>query len=240
MDRYSQAGNSFVIVDDGIPADIPHICGDADGVIVVGESAVADVRMRIFNNDGSAVAMCGNGICCTMAYFYNAGRCGDCASIETESGILELSYDDGIVTTTLPLPSELRDVTVVLDNGTTFSGTFLDTGVPHYVVATDGPLDIESVGSAIRHHDFFAPEGTNVDFVERDGDMIYIRTYERGVEGETLACGTGAAAAALASGAPSPVVIKTHSGETLTVSFERIDSKTKALSLTGTPMKHET
>ena len=175
--------------------------------------------------------MCGNGICCAMAYCYDNGLCTENAAIETDRGVMHLSYDEGVVTTTLPMPSKAENVAITLDDGTEYSGIFINTGVPHYVITVDDieNIDVETIGKEIRYHEAFAPKGANVDFVLYKDGMIYIRTYETGVEAETLACGTGSAAAALSLGIASPVTVKTRSGETLTITIGT------TLTLSGSP-----
>ncbi len=208
------AGNDFVLVDArrALPVALRasfvlKICDrrfgvGADGLLGVHRSRKADVGMRIFNADGSEAEMCGNGARCLALYYaLRSGKKKFC--IETQSGILEARVaGPASVKLRMPDPSAIRLDQMVRVGKNTFEADLINTGVPHAVVEV---ADLESVpvmrlGRAIRRHDLFMPAGTNVDFIRiRDARQIDIRTYERGVEAETLACGTGAVAGAIAS-----------------------------------------
>ncbi|MFC1675179.1 diaminopimelate epimerase [Candidatus Omnitrophota bacterium] len=199
----------------------------ADGLLAISDSRRADIRMRVFNADGSEAQMCGNGARC-VAVFYGKGR----SRIETKAGIINAEVAGDLARVRLTDPKGLRfDLPVRLARSIRVN--FLNTGVPHAVVFAGmlDKIDVVPIGRQIRNHKKFAPEGTNADFVEIvNNNLIKIRTYERGVEDETLACGTGAVAAAVISclkhGIPKSkgscrVSVATKSGERLKVYFNR-------------------
>jgi len=167
----------------------------ADGLLVLEKSRLADIKMRIFNADGSEAAMCGNGARCVALYLGKPK-----VKIETQAGIIESCVNRESVKIKLTDPKDIKlDIPLVF-NGRTLQVNFINTGVPHAVIFVEGldKIHVFGLGRVIRYHKKFSPAGTNVDFVEIIGDNdISIRTYERGVEDETLACGTGAVAAAL-------------------------------------------
>ena len=198
----------------------------ADGLILIENSHRADFKWRFFNADGSQAEMCGNGGRCAARFAYMAGIAPRKLSFETEAGIIHADVMGSTVKLQLPQPKDLKlDVPIEI-HGETFSLHCLNTGVPHAVYFTP---DLESVpifewGRLIRFDPCFQPAGTNADFVQiSDRHNILIRTYERGVENETMACGTGAVASAILSAckdlAESPVKVKTQGGEVLTAYF---------------------
>lgn len=195
----------------------------ADGLLVVQPSGIATVRMRIFNPDGSEAEMCGNGARCVA--FFTQKKNG---SIETMAGIIDFEAGINTVKIRLTDPKEIQQDVPVRVFSRNIRVNFLNTGVPHAVIFVHGlgEMKIERLGGAIRYHKRFAPAGTNVDFVEvQGGNLINLRTYERGVEAETLACGTGTVASAvifaLKTGSGEKVKVKTMGGEVLTVYFKR-------------------
>ncbi|MEA1992505.1 MAG: diaminopimelate epimerase [Thermodesulfobacteriota bacterium] len=198
----------------------------ADGLILIENSHRADFKWHFFNADGSKAEMCGNGGRCAARFAYMTGIAPRKLSFETEAGIIRADVKGSTVKLQLPQPKDLNlDVSVEI-HGETFSLHCLNTGVPHAVYFTP---DLESVpifewGRLIRFDPCFQPAGTNADFVQIfDRHNILIRTYERGVENETMACGTGAVASAILSACKdlteSPVKVKTQGGEALTVYF---------------------
>ena len=203
------AGNDFIMIDDRertFPLDddlfIQRISArttgvGCDGVILLQPSEIADFRMRFINPDGGEVDMCGNGARCIAQMAFGLGAAPARMTIETRAGAVHAEVlDDGVCLELTP-PS---DIELDLDLGLDMKCDFISTGVPHAVVWVDDvqAVDLIKLGRQIRHHERFAPQGTNADFarVEPDGTLT-VRTYERGVEAETLACGTGAAAVAL-------------------------------------------
>jgi diaminopimelate epimerase len=241
--KMNGAGNDFVLLDNRrlelalTPPQIAHLCDrhrgvGADGVLLV-EPATngADFRMRYFNADGSEAEMCGNGARCFAQFasrFLPKGR--KSTTVETLAGIIEASFlPDGRVQLRMSDPVDYAAAfDLDLSNGRAHRVHFIDTGVPHAVVFVDDvePVDVCADGRELRLHPRFAPRGTNVNFVQAlTPDRIKIRTYERGVEDETLACGTGVVAAALIhaieNNAPAPVAVTVRGGDVLSVGFDR-------------------
>lgn len=173
----------------------------ADGLLLLEPSKVADFKMRIFNPDGTEVDMCGNGSRC-VALYARQGKVilGSKMVIETRAGNLQAEVKQDKVRVRISRPKDLK-VNLDLDiSGKMQKVNYINTGVPHVVCFVPGlaGFDVREVGRAIRYHPDFQPEGTNADFVEVvDKRHIRIRTYERGVEQETLSCGTGCVAAAI-------------------------------------------
>lgn len=235
--KMNGAGNDFVVIDNRdlennlTKEQIALLCDrhrgiGADGLLAVepAESG-ADVRFRYYNADGGEAEMCGNGARCFGRY--TARLLGGSATeitFETIAGTLraELIGDEVRINMSDPVGLEMN--APVESAGPVHN---LNTGVPHAVVFVDNleACDIVKHGAAIRYHEHFQPSGTNANFVGiRTPDHLAVRTYERGVEGETLACGTGITACALIhnllTGAPSPIKIDVQGGETLSIGFE--------------------
>ena len=242
------AGNDFIMVDDRdltFPLEdtlfIQQISARStgvgcDGVILLQSSDSADFRMRFINPDGSEVDMCGNGARCIAQWAFSLGAAPARMTIETQAGPLHAQVSSDDVCLELTPPS---DVELDLDLGLGWTSDFVNTGVPHVVVWLDNvqSIDLIKIGRAIRDHDRFAPQGTNANFaqVEPDGTLT-VRTYERGVEAETLACGTGATAAAVVGAQRGyialPVAVHCASGFDLV-----IDSIQEKTTLTGNAVK---
>jgi len=247
------AGNDFVMIDNRSrqlelqPAQIVRLCDrhkgiGADGVIILVPcaSGKADWAWDFYNNDGSSAEMCGNGARC-FARFVRRLTGGDGPiSFETRAGVITAHFAGNNVTVNLTPPKGLRlreQVPLTLGVAKISS---LDTGVPHAVlfVPDADKAMVQMTGAEIRNHPHFAPRGTNVNFVQALGQgRIRVRTYERGVEAETLACGTGVTASALVTaelrGYPSPIQVQVQSGDTLEISFERSNGQFSQVSLTG-------
>lgn len=251
--KMNGAGNDFVVIDnrdlryslDG--AAIARLCDRHRGVGADGLLAVepaengADFRMRYYNADGGEAEMCGNGARC-FARFTNflSGLSLDKVSFETPAGVIGATFHGDHVQLKMSDPVDLKSGLTLDVAGTQQVVHFLNTGVPHAVVLTK---DLENVpvrewGAALRYHTAFAPKGTNANFARVDGpSAISIRTYERGVEDETLACGTGMVASAiihhLLSGDPAPIAVKVKGGDTLSVGFTREGDSFRDVTLTG-------
>jgi diaminopimelate epimerase len=200
----------------------------ADGLILVEHSTRATFRIRYYNSDGSVAAFCGNGTRCAARFAFINVIAGKKMTIETDAGIVGAEIGDGgSVTLSLPGPSSFRPSRPVRIGDSVIQGSSILVGVPHYVVLLRGDLwsqDITTLGRAIRMSPELQPDGANVNFVAvRDEHAIEVRTYERGVEGETLACGSGIVASAVTSAlfgkTKSPVSVLARSGITLEVSF---------------------
>ncbi|EDP75627.1 diaminopimelate epimerase [Hydrogenivirga sp. 128-5-R1-1] len=209
----------------------PHRGVGADGLILIEEPEdnANDFRWQFFNSDGSEAEMCGNGSRCAVRFCYDLGIVDDRVSFETLAGVIRAEVLEGgkRVKVQLTPPSEPLEKTLRVE-GTDLEGVFINTGVPHFVVPVKDidKVDVKKLGRAIRFHEEFQPKGTNVNFIEAVAeDTIKIRTYERGVESETLACGTGATAGAIVAylkGLVSrkPVQVITKSEEVLGVDFD--------------------
>lgn len=243
--KMSGSGNDFIIVDNrsgAVPEErmgplVRSVCRrrisvGADGVIFLTASQRFDFAWRFFNADGGEVEMCGNGSRCIARFAFLKGIAGPDMTFETLAGPIQAQVEGRSVKVLMPRPSGLkRDLELDLGRqggGGMVRADFINTGVPHVVVRVERLEDhpVFEQGRALRYHETFAPAGTNVSFMKVKGPHdIEIRTYERGVEGETLACGTGAIACALvgaaAGEAVSPVRIKTSGGETLTIHFKQ-------------------
>jgi diaminopimelate epimerase len=250
--KMNGAGNDFIMLDNRHEklaldsARIALLCDrhrgvGADGVLAV-EPPVrgADFRMRYYNADGGEAEMCGNGARCFARFLRRLGADKSEISFETLAGIIRASFPDNEVRVAMSDPHSHRPPVSLEINGRTQEVHFVNTGVPHAVVFTDDveTVDVSKDGAALRHHPAFAPKGTNANFVQVfSSESIAIRTYERGVEGETLACGTGVCAAALLhhlrTRSPSPVHVKVRGGDILQVAFEAYGSGFHNVTLTG-------
>jgi diaminopimelate epimerase len=223
--KYHGAGNDFILVDFrrfppqfDISSFARCVCDrrlgiGADGLILLCTSQVADYKMRIFNADGSEPSMCGNGIRCLFDFIQKRENHVSELKIETLHGILKCRYCEDQIAVNLGIPRILH-WPIELPQGPAF---VINTGVPHAVLFEDDLDDknIAEEGAKIRFHPQFAPIGVNVNFVSIKSErQISLRTYERGVEGETLACGTGAAAAAYVAmkhrGLKAPISVLTR------------------------------
>ena len=209
------AGNDFVLVDDRelrfpwrqrewlslIAARRTGI--GCEGVVLLQPAEQADLRMRFFNPDGGEVEMCGNAARCTARFAYERGLAGREMRIATVAGTLQAEYlGEGRVCVEMTPPEQRRGAIELKLAERAYECYFVNTGVPHAVIEVDAlsDLDVVGLGRQIRGHGEFAPAGCNVDFVAvREDGGLSIRTYERGVEDETLACGTGACASIVAA-----------------------------------------
>jgi len=200
----------------------------ADGLMILSSAPDADFHMQYFNADGSEAAMCGNGGRCIarFAVLINAGKEGQLLSFTAPSGRYTAQVTGNQVRLSIIPPEQFKqDICLKLKTGER-CGDFTNTGVPHVVFFSDD-LEAEDVlrcGREVRFHERFSPAGTNVNFCQViDKYHLSLRTYERGVEDETMACGTGAAAAALLAArrgwVQSPVMVKTRSGVELQMEF---------------------
>lgn len=224
----------------------------ADGLLVLEKSLpvrqagkIADIRMRIFNADGSEAEMCGNGARCAALYAariaYRLSRIE--MKIKTKAGVIEARVNGDNVKIKLTDPKNIELGIPLKINDRLLKVNFINTGVPHTVIFVEGldKIDVQNLGRAIRYHRRFSPKGTNVDFVKvLDNNSIRVRTYERGVEDETFACGTGSVASALITAHQSTrapkhqkMNVQTSGGEVLKVYFDRINNEFKNVWLEG-------
>jgi diaminopimelate epimerase len=242
--KMNGAGNDFVVLDNRTgrlqlsPKQIAHLCDrhrgvGADGVLIVETPlrAGVDFRMRYYNSDGGEAEMCGNGARCFARFaaaLLDAGEPAKSVAFETQAGAITAELcDDGTVQLAMSEPHSFQEPAFLSYNGKRGEVCFLNTGVPHAVVFVEdvNAVDVEGDGRALRYHEHFAPAGTNVNFVQARGPgTLLVRTYERGVEGETLACGTGVTAAALLhhtrTNSPSPIAVTVRGGDTLHIGFQ--------------------
>ncbi len=211
----------------------------ADGVIVLERSQRAALKVSFFNPDGGPT-FCGNGARCAARLAYLKGMAPATMTLETDLMVHHAEVDGMRVSFEMRDPAGFTEDVRIETGGQEIRGAFVDTGVPHFVVFRSSRREdsIEPLGRALRGHPRFAPQGANVDFVQPGPDgLLDIRTYERGVEGETLACGTGCVAAALAAAAAgrarSPVTLRTRSGEQIRVRFEGDPRRASGVRLEG-------
>ncbi len=250
--KMNGAGNDFVMLDnrDGKihlePKQIAHICDrhrgvGADGILLLEKPENgADFRMRYYNADGGEAEMCGNGARCFARFANKIAAAAEKLSFETPAGIIGARLHGELVTLNMSEPTDLHLNLALQLEGENAVVHFINTGVPHVVVpvARIDMVHVCSRGAAIRHHEKFSPKGANANFLEKIGPRnIAIRTYERGVEDETLACGTGVVASALVfaatENAPGPIGVRVRGGSDLSVNFERDGDKLRHVTLTG-------
>jgi diaminopimelate epimerase len=251
--KMSGSGNDFIIIDNrrniidekDLSNFISRVCRrkmavGADGFILIENSDRADFRWRFFNSDGSIAEMCGNGARCVARFAYLNDIAGPNMSFETLAGVVEARIIGDRVKVKMTDPTEFKtDETIHLKNGP-LSISSINTGVPHVVIVMNriDDADITGMGREIRFHERFSPAGTNVNFASHITDnTIAIRTYERGVEDETLACGTGAAAGAIVMAYKmkigSPISVLTQSGGYLNIFFKEKEGKYYDIFLEG-------
>lgn len=239
--KMNGAGNDFVVLDNRDSSlhltreQIALLCDrhrgiGADGLLAVEPpEAGADFRFRYYNADGGEAEMCGNGARCFAAFVNRLDkRSGTPVSFETIAGILSASFHGDDIEIAMSDPVDLVMHADLELPGKTLEIHSINTGVPHAVLKVDdlAQSDIIDIGAAVRYHEHFAPAGTNVNIYQSSGERaIHIRTYERGVEDETLACGTGMVACALVhdqlTGCGSPVSVSVKGGDVLSIAFER-------------------
>jgi diaminopimelate epimerase len=250
--KMNGAGNDFVLIDNRSdhykfsPQKIALLCDrhrgvGADGLLLAeSPTGKADFRMRYFNSDGGEAEMCGNGARCFARFLDKIAGPFSEVSFETMAGVIQAAFEGDLVKLAMSRPHHM-----VLNRTLDIGGSkrlchSVNTGVPHVITFAD---DLESTpvqkwGAQIRHHQAFQPDGTNANFVkELEPGKIAIRTYERGVEAETLACGTGVTAAGLVyaacSDATSPVHILVRGGDWLEVGFEKVENSFQHVTLKG-------
>lgn len=248
------AGNDFIMIDDRdltVPfEDYERMASIAarrtgigcEGIILVQPSDRADFRMRFLNPDGTEVELCGNGARCVAKFAQSLGIVKKSMTMETMAGIVDAEILDDGVKLWMPDPSKRRYDLTVTAAGIDFAGHALAIGCPHFVVPLPADkldtFDVEHYGALLRQHDAFAPEGINVDFVSYTlPNKIRVRTYERGVEAESGACGTGAVAAAVVgaerAGMILPVEVSTSSGFVLKIDGDWRTGRCTGMTLTG-------
>lgn len=246
--KMNGAGNDFVLIDNRAGTlrltteQIVRLCNrqrgiGADGLLLLkpNTSGRAEWSWDFYNSDGSIADMCGNGARCFARFVQAVAGVKERTSFETGAGVIGATFHGARVTINLTSPHSLQLNEVIPAAGAKLTVHSLNTGVPHAVVFVPDADQamVQSLGAEIRYHDHFKPKGTNVNFVQVLGpNRIRVRTYERGVEGETLACGTGVTASALVSarvhGFTSPVQVQVQGGDLLEVSWSAAPDGTGA------------
>jgi len=250
--KMNGAGNDFILIDNRAGeiqldrSQIARLCDrhrgvGADGVLLLEKASNnADFRMRYFNADGGEAEMCGNGARCFARFANKMANAGGKISFDTQAGVIAAELLNDLVKLQMTEPTGLR-LNIELPMGEESKIVhFINSGVPHVVIPVPGFDDVSVCreGSAVRRHKMFSPKGTNVNFLEKRGPkQIAVRTYERGVEAETLACGTGIVASALVfaatENASPPITVIARGGDELRVGFEKSDTAFRNVTLTG-------
>src|SRR5437879_1653776 len=250
--KMNGAGNDFVLIDNrggGVHLNrgqITRLCDrhrgiGADGVLLLEKASNhVDFRMRYFNADGGEAEMCGNGARCFARFANKVAGGHQKISFETPAGLIAAELKGDLVTLQMTEPTDLRlsiDVRAAVQNKSVY---FINSGVPHVVIPVSriDDVDVRREGSLVRYHKMFSPNGTNVNFIEKRGPKeLAVRTYERGVEDETLACGTGVVASALifsvVEKVDGPISVTVRSGSELSVGFKRAGDQFTNVTLTG-------
>ena len=243
FEKYESGGNDFVLIDNrnklyDLNSDkIKKICTrnfgvGADGLIILKNSKIADFKMIYYNSDGQSSSLCGNGTRCLFSFTLSLGIIEKTAKIETSEGIYIATISNRNL---VSLKMKNIDDVFLFDNK-----AYLNSGSPHHIEMIEdlNKISVKKLGSSIRFSSRYSPNGTNVNFFNKINDEKFeIRTYERGVEDETLSCGTGATAVAIAVHAmglttKSEITIQTRGGE-LIISFEVSETGYKNICLEG-------
>jgi diaminopimelate epimerase len=260
--KMSGTGNDFIIIDKTQNPEfvlknnvISRLCHrrygiGADGIITIGDPDGYDFGMNYYNADGTTGTLCGNGARCAIKYAQISNR--------TNGGLIRFLSDkteytgellpDGEIKFNLKPPEQIEENKTVQFDGKNIPASFINTGSPHIVIViSDLPdaemrtnldkVDVILIGRKIRNAPEFTPGGTNVNFIKIINDQVHIRTYERGVEDETLSCGTGSVAGAIIAGIKfdliPPISLITKGGDKLVVNFDKRELEFKNVSLTG-------
>ena len=265
--KLTGAGNDFILFDkrenpglEITPDLASSVCSrrfgiGADGILLIDDSKEYNFNLSYFNADGSTGSLCGNGARCAIKYARFSGRVkdGEARFMLNENLYSGKIIDDDIVRFDLNEPKDLKQTFTIQAGGQSVDAAYVDTGSPHVVINIKDVIKkdslnnsfyndidefpVKELGSEIRYSDTFAPGGVNVNFILIESDTVKIRTYERGVEDETLACGTGAAASAIIAALnyriAKPVNLLTRGGNILTVDFLVDYGRIYDLTLTG-------
>ncbi len=250
------AGNDFIVIDAHKGLNLKRlalkVCDrtygiGADGLIVFDQSKKSDYRMRIINADGTEAEMCGNGARCLAAYIVqNKKPKKKLFSIETLAGEILGGATGEVANIRLSEPKDFKIKIPLTIKKRKIEVSYIDTGVPHVVIFVEAldKIDVQTLGNIIRFHSKFKPRGANVNFVEQiKKNLVHARTYERGVEGETKACGTGSVASAIVTYIKSnaevlnkknaKMKVRTASKEILEITFDINDGQPANVWLKG-------
>jgi diaminopimelate epimerase len=246
--KFQGCGNDFIIIDDldeafSLPKNkIANLCNrwfgiGADGLILIRNHKDVDFEMVYYNSDGKIGSMCGNGSRCAVSFTYDLGLIKENCTFLAADGIHKAEIKSIKDKSEKIVAVKMRDVEEIEINS---DFIFLNTGSPHVVIPQTNleEANILEEGRKIRFNDRFKTKGTNVNFIEKENDFLKVRTYERGVEDETLSCGTGVTASAIASSVinssrgNNSCKIKTPGGELL-VSFNNENNTAKNIWLQG-------
>lgn len=263
--KYSGAGNDFVLIDANENSElniteelVKNLCDrrkgiGADGVFIIKDSKNADFEVEFYNADGKEGSLCGNGSRCILKNFSKKNeKINLLISFEFKKTLYSgIVYKNNLVEFNMPQPYDFNEGIKINFCDDTIVGEFVNTGSPHLVVFIDKfgneklnifknnfiDLDVERIGKELRYHKIFSPEGTNVNFVKIENNNLHIRTFERGVEAETLACGTGSVASAILAFKKKlitqPFIVTPKSGDILNVHFDYIDNIFENIKLIG-------
>ena len=257
--KMTGTGNDFILMDNRRAQIPPELMSEfaravccrrrsvgADGLILLSPSdrvdskfGKVDFRWDFYNADGSSAEMCGNGGRCAARYAVRIGLAGPEMVFDTIAGPIRAWVDGIIVKLEMSKPQDAYENLGLNVGGEMMVMDGVNTGVPHAVIPVDdlAAADVNGIGRTVRFHEHFQPAGTNVNFITAQNGRLKVRTYERGVEGETLACGTGVVASALVAGRrgwlKSPVKVDVASGEELTVYFDQDQDNSGEVFLKG-------
>lgn len=262
--KFTGAGNDFILFDKQLNPFldldnelIRFLCDrrfgiGADGILVFDDHEGLNFEVAHFNSDGTSGGFCGNGARCSIEYARLTNRLKEYSAEFLFNGHKYSGnvVNPGLIEVNFSSPKLLRFDFKLKLSGKEITYSFADTGSPHTVISIDSILEsnnsvytdlnklpVKELGEEIRYSREFAPNGTNVNFVKIENNKVYMRTYERGIENETLACGTGAVACAVIShfkhNMNSPVEVITSMNEKFLIKFELIEERIKNLTLTG-------
>lgn len=232
------AGNDFLLVNNHsglineiiVRADLPdlvrtmcnrHFGAGADGVLFIEQSPDFPFGMIYYNKDGSEAEICLNGARCIVSYAHRLGLIQEKGKFMSMSGPIGFYYKENSISIEVQPPVDIKMNFSITVKRKKYAANYLRIGVPHCIIFVESfdDIDIQELGQTIRNHRTFKPDGVNVNFVHIENKNLFVRTYERGIEGETLSCGSGVVASAYIATklflAESPVVINTQGGELL-------------------------
>lgn len=262
--KMSGAGNDFILFEhDELQLSsekIRVLCNrnfgiGADGILLIGKSDSKDFKVSYYNSDGSAGALCANGVRCAVRYLYEQGKIGSKTEFEFVGQTFKAEViDNDSIRQQLNAPIRIKRNFKVKAAGQLLNANYIDLGSKHLVIFVEdilvdplnpkanfksiNDIDVSNLGRELRYHTDFAPEGVNVNFIQTlDRNLLAIRTYERGVEAETLACGSGSVSSAIIAFLEKklqlPIKIQTYGGAFLDVNFNLLINKFSDIWLTG-------